>query len=424
MGAAGDMLMAALMELCPDPDSFIAQMNTIGLKDTVITANKCKKQGITGHQISVVLKGNLEEETADLHDHHDADDHHHDDRTHHHHDTNGHHHDHDDRTHDHHDHDDHVHSGLDHILDQIDSLDIPKRVKEKAGLVYALLAEAEAHVHECPIGDIHFHEVGTLDAIADIVGCCLALDLIAPDRIVVSPVHVGAGQVRCQHGVLPVPAPATAHLLRTAPIYGGTVMGELCTPTGAALLQAFANSYGPMPVMAVSTIGYGMGKKDFDRLNCLRAFLGNESREEAPVYELTCNLDDITAEELAFACDMIFTSGALDVYAVPIVMKKGRAGHLLTALAKADDKDAVATALLTHTTTRGIRISSCERMTMSYRHEPVDTVYGTIDVKISSGYGISKVKPEYDQVATAAKAHQVSFAEVSHEALSKLGDRS
>jgi len=405
MGAAGDMLMAALAQLCPDSGKFMEKMNDIGLKNTVIRAKKVEKQGIVGNSIDVIIDGVTEEE----HHHHEHE--HHD------------HHHHCDHDHEH----DHAHSSLGDITALIRSLNIPESVKEKSLEVYSLLAQAESHAHGKPVGDIHFHEVGTLDAVCDIVGCCLALDMISPDRVIVSPVHLGFGSVKCRHGILPVPAPATAYILRGVPVYGGEIKGELCTPTGAAILKTFAHSFGSMPAMSIEKIGYGMGKKNFAQLNCVRAFAGTgitvaepvEAVEaEAPeVYEISCNLDDITAEELAFSCDKLFESGALDVFVVPAVMKKGRSGHILTALTYEKDREIVSKTMLKHTTTRGIRMSICERLTLDCRHEKVETEFGSIDVKVSSGHGITKTKPEYESVAAAAKKHGVTFSQVQKSVL-------
>ena len=166
--------------------------------------------------------------------------------------------------------------------------DLPLSEKVKADIlaVFSLIAEAESHVHGVPVKEIHFHEVGTMDAIADITAVCLLMDKLAPEKVIVSPVHVGSGHVRCAHGILPVPAPATAYILRNVPIYGGSIRGELCTPTGAALLKHFATGFGEMPVMKTAAIGYGMGKKDFDTVNCVRALLGETDETGAPIVEL------------------------------------------------------------------------------------------------------------------------------------------
>lgn len=185
------------------------------------------------------------------------------------------------------------------IASIIDGLDIPDPVKEDMKAVYALIAEAESHAHGMPVDQIHFHEVGTMDAVADIAGVCLLFHELGADQIIASPVHVGSGHVHCAHGILPVPAPATAHILQGIPAYSTQVQGELCTPTGAALLKHFVKEFREMPVMTTSKIGYGMGKKDFERANCVRAFLGDTAETGDEIAELSCNLDDMTAEPLA-----------------------------------------------------------------------------------------------------------------------------
>ena len=227
MGAAGDMLTAALLELLPDPDGFVARLNALGIPGVAFKRETAVKCGIRGTRMSVTVHGMEEDEG--MHDHHNT----------------GHHH----------------HSGL-HDMEHIvrDHLALPEKVREDVMAVYALIAEAESHVHGVPVSEIHFHEVGTMDAVADITAVCLAMHELAVDEVVVSPVHVGSGQVKCAHGILPVPAPATAYLLKDVPIYGGAVEGELCTPTGAALLRHFATRFGELPVMKMTAIGYGMGK--------------------------------------------------------------------------------------------------------------------------------------------------------------------
>ena len=188
----------------------------------------------------------------------------------------------------------------------IDSLPVSDRVKADAKAVYALIAEAESKVHGRPVTEIHFHEVGTMDAVADVVGVCLLMEQLAPEQVIASPVHTGSGHVHCAHGILPVPAPATALILEGIPSYSAGVKGELCTPTGAALLKHFVSRFGDRPVMSVSAVGYGMGKKDFDRANCLRAFLGESEGEREQITKLECNLDDMTGEDIGFATDLVW----------------------------------------------------------------------------------------------------------------------
>ena len=244
------------------------------------------------------------------------------------------------------------------IDELISSLDLSDRVKADAKAVYALIADAESRVHGRPVTEIHFHEVGTMDAVADVVGVCLLMERLNPGQVVVSPVHVGCGTVRCMHGILPVPAPATALLLEGIPTYGGRVQGELCTPTGAALLRHFATSFGDRPVMKTRHIGYGMGKKDFSpHANCLRAFLGETEGEREAITRLECNLDDMTGEELGFAMERLFEAGARDVYTQSIGMKKSRPGVLLSVICVTEDADRMAELIMRHTTTLGDRKS-------------------------------------------------------------------
>lgn len=262
MGAAGDMLTAALLELAPDREAALAKLNALGVPGVRFAAAKGVKCGITGTQMTVTVDG--EEEGADGHAHH-----------HEHcgcgcrHEHGGHEHSHD------HDHGHrHVHRGMADIETVVNGLNVSESVRAQVLEVYKIIAAAESAVHGVPVTEIHFHEIGALDAVADIAAVCTLMEDLAPRRVLASAVNVGSGHVHCAHGVMPVPAPATALILRGVPIYGGHENGELCTPTGAALLRHFVSDFRPMPVMTVSSIGYGMGKKDFEAANCVRAFLG------------------------------------------------------------------------------------------------------------------------------------------------------
>ena len=258
MGAAGDMLMAALYELLSGEQkkNFLDTMNGLGLPGVEVAPIAARTGGIAGTHMKVTVHGHEEHE---------------------------HHHEHEScpaqggGTHDHGEHHHHHHATPGHIGAIIDGLSLPREVKEKARKVYNAIAQAEARAHGCEVGDVHFHEVGALDAVADVVGVCYALHLLSPDMVTASPVHVGSGTVKCAHGVMPVPAPATAELLLGIPTYGGEVQGELCTPTGAALLKTFVQSFGPMPAMETERIGYGLGTREFEQANCVRAFWGEEN---------------------------------------------------------------------------------------------------------------------------------------------------
>ena len=394
MGAAGDMLTAALLELIPNQGAFLDEINSLGIPGAYITKELSTKCGIIGTHIKVTVDGE-EEDIADLREH-------------------AHHHDHDnhDHAHKHQDSPVHNHSGIHEIESQIQRLSLPQKVRDNILAVYKLIAEAESNVHGVPVSDIHFHEVGTVDAIADITAVCLLMDRIAPQQVIVSPIHVGSGHVRCSHGILPVPAPATAFILRDVPMYGGGVKGELCTPTGAALLKHFATQFGNMPVMKVKAIGYGMGKKDFEAANCVRALLGETADDGDIISELSCNVDDMTPEAIGFAIELLLEAGALDVYSVPIGMKKSRPGILLCVMCREPEKEKLVSMILKHTTTLGVRENISRRYTLNRTMSVIDTPYGQVRQKQSEGYGVKKAKYEFDDLARIAKEKNLSISDV------------
>ena len=411
MGAAGDMLMASLYELLEDKQGFLDTMNGLGLPGVRLEAQKSSSCGIAGTHMKVTVHGEEEHEPAEGHDHEHNEDADHE------HDSTGEH------SHEHgHDHDhEHHHATPRHIADLINGLKLPEKVKGQARAVYRAIAEAEARAHGCPVGDVHFHEVGALDAVADVTGVCYALYLLQPERIVVSPIHVGSGTVRCAHGVMPVPAPATAALLTGVPIYGGAIQGELCTPTGAALLAHFADSFGEMPLMAVKDTGIGIGTKTFEQANCVRAFLGEEKEEtEDMILELVCNIDDMTPEALAFACTRLMELGALDVYTVAGTMKKGRPGHVLTVLCRPEKEEELARHILTQTTTNGLRVRRCGKYFLAPGMGKVRTRWGDVRVKTAKGYGITHMKPEYEDVAEVARRENLPYQRVEREVRKRL----
>lgn len=399
MGAAGDMLSAALIELLPEPDAFIEEINALGIPDVQIKKEVSVKCGITGTHISVRVNGVEEDEEMHEHHHHEHESHEH-----------NHHHEHDDHEHNHHEHH-HHHSGMHDIEDIVANLHISGKVKNNVLSVYRLIADAESHVHGVPVTEIHFHEVGTKDAIADIVSVCMLMDKLSPDEVVVSPVHVGSGHVKCAHGILPVPAPATAFILKDVPIYGGGVKGELCTPTGAALLKHFATRFGDMPMMKVQSVGYGMGKKDFSAANCVRAMLGECEGVENTVLELSCNVDDMTAEEVGFAMERLFEGGAHEVYTIPIGMKKSRLGTLIRVICTEENKEQIIALIFKHTTTIGIRETATKRYVLDRQIETLDTPYGKVRRKDSSGYGTTRSKYEYEDLSNIAKERNISLEE-------------
>lgn len=394
MGAAGDMLMGALYELCPEKEKFLRDMNAL-LPGVALEAENVRRQGIAGTHMHVVIHG---QEEGEHHHHHDHDHGH--DHEHHHHD------------HEHH----HEHHSLADIEAIIDGFSLPQVVRDNAKKVYALIARAESAAHGVEVGEVHFHEVGALDAVVDVTGVCYLLHLLAPEAVCGSPVTVGSGTVHTAHGLLPVPAPATARLLTGVPIVTGDIAAELCTPTGAALLRTFAGDFGPMPAGTILGCGHGCGTKDFPRANCVRAFLLDTAVTAAgpndAVTELKANIDDMTGEDLGFAMDLLLEAGALDVSYTPVTMKKNRPGVVLTCLCRPDHADRLAAEILRHTSTFGVRRTDCLRYAMAVSTETVETGFGPLIRKNGTGYGLTKSKPEYASLAAAARDHNVSLAEV------------
>lgn len=462
MGAAGDMLTAALLELLPDKEAALAKLNAMGIPGVVFEAEPSAKCGITGTHMRVLIHGEEEESVpcghthahAHHHEHDHAHENHHEHEHDHVHEHHAHCHDHEhhhDHEHEHHHHDrvhHHAHHGMAEIRRLIAELAVSETVKEKVLAVYQSIAEAESRVHGAEVDQIHFHEVGSMDAVADVTAVCLLMELLAPEQVIVSPIHVGSGTVLCAHGRLPVPAPATALILEGMPIYGGSVQGELCTPTGAALLKTFADSFGPMPPMTVAKTGYGMGTKDFEQANCLRAMLGesftmngtaskmqtgqdaegentgsrgaagkdteteNPAAREGRITEISCNLDDMTGEDIAFAAEHILQAGALDVFTESIYMKKGRPAVKLTVLARPEDEERLAGEIFRHTSTIGVRIHTDRRYELARHSEQRKTPLGTIEVKISEGFGVRKEKIEFASLKQIAETSGKRLAEV------------
>lgn len=452
MGAAGDMLMAALSEISPDRGAFFAKMNSLGLRGVRVEAESATRCGIVGTHVRVTVGGD-EETSDDAHEHehdhermivhnhrpermyvrddrHESEHGHHHDHEHHHghahvhahHHEHEHHHGHTHvHEHDHEDHHEHEHShvSMDRIERIIGGLDVPEAVRRDAIAVYRLIAEAESRAHGVPVDKIHFHEVGDLDAIADIVGVSLLMHELEPDRVVASAVRVGRGHVRCAHGVLPVPAPATEHILHGVPIFSGSIDGEMCTPTGAALLKHFVDEFGEMPQMAVESSGYGMGTKEFEAANCVRAMIGVAEDKRDSVCELTFNVDDMTAEEIGFALERFFDDGALEAYSVPVTMKRSRPGALISVMCREEDREAITESIFRNTTTIGLRESSTTRRVLDRKVETIATPVGEVRVKRSTGYGTTRQKYEFVDLAKIAREQKISLFEaraIAHKA--------
>ena len=376
MGAAGDMVTAALLELHDAPDTVLTKLNRVFAGKAVLTARKEHKCGIAGTQLTVAINGETERDNCRGME-----------------PESGH----------------RRHTSVAEVREFIGGLELPAPVLQDALAVYDKIAGAEAVVHGCPVENIHFHEVGTLDAMADVVSACYLIHELEPEKIYASPVHVGSGTVHSQHGELPVPAPATQELLKGVPIYGGEIPGELCTPTGAALLKHFVTEFGAMPLIRVQKTGFGLGTKDFPRANGLRALLGDMENAAEQVIELSCNLDDMTGEELAFAQERLFQQGALDVFFTNIGMKKSRPGVMLTCICRADQKEVLLHSLFKYTTSLGVRETVCRRYELKREIRTEYTADGPVRVKAAEGYGIFREKAEYEDLKRIAEEQNLTL---------------
>ena len=313
------------------------------------------------------------------------------------------------------------------IRAMLDAADLPKAVRARAHATFRRLAESEAKVHRMPLDDVHFHEVGGIDAIVDIVGSAAALDHLGAE-LVVSPLPMGHGRVKARHGILPLPAPATVECLRGLPTYDAGIAFELVTPTGAAIVGAHAAGSSQWPSMSPERTGWGAGTADLaDRPNLLRAILGSHAVQPGPPgahaargthVVLEANIDDATGELLACCIDALLAAGALDAWASPITMKKGRPAYLLGALATAQLAEAIAATMLRESTSLGVRRHDVTRLERPRRIEQVETRFGRLPVKIAEGpYGPAVRKPELDACVEAAHTHGVPVREVIEAAL-------
>lgn len=421
MGIAGDMLTATLLGLVDNPQTWINQLNQMGIPDVTYSLISKEDKGVEGYRVVVTINDIEESENHKgssndqyhsnhhndyyLHGTHYKDDKHTEKHTHNEHVL-------------HHVHsEEHIHGrDLQEVTNIINSLSISDVCKQNAINVYHLVAQAEAKVHKSTVTQIHFHELGMLDAIADIVAVCVLLEKLKFDEIIISPIHVGTGTVHCAHGELPVPAPATMELLAGIPMYADyQIKGELCTPTGVALAKYFGTSFSIMPVMTPTIVSYGFGTKQFERPNCIRAFVEMINDSEDSIIEMSCNLDDMTPEEIGFCIEQLLLSPALEVFTTPIMMKKQRPGTMLTVLCKVEDIEIIRNLIFKHTTSLGIRYYRCERYILNRSIGEIDWEGSTIAFKKSSGFGVIRNKYEYDSLAAIAKRNDMSLLDLKRQ---------
>jgi len=372
-GAGGDMIVAALIAAGADVDAVAAQIARLGVDGLSVGAERVRRRGLAGTHFQVTVP----------HGEHA-----------------------------------HAHRPLSEILAMIDRAGLPPRAAERAARIFRRLGLAEAKLHGVELEAVEFHEVGAADSIADIVGACVALELLDVERVLCSEIAVGGGAIRCAHGELPAPAPATLELLRGVPVRSVGAVGEVTTPTAAAVLTTLAESFGPMPAMRVSAVGYGAGTRDTEGMpNLLRVVLGDGGADDEAdadaVVELSANVDDCTGQVLGATIDKLLAAGCLDAWAAPIVMKKSRPAWMLSALCEPHAAGRVERLMLAETTTFGVRRRRCDRAKLRRRHETVDTAYGPVRVKVGlRGQRIMTASPEFADCADAAEAHGVPIKEV------------
>lgn len=379
-GASGDMILGALVDAGVNPEQLQQQIGLLGVKGYSIDFEKVDRSGISATYARV--------------------------RTAH----------------------EHAHRHLSDIMQIIYGSSLPDSIKERSARIFSRLAEAEGRVHNEPIEKVHFHEVGALDAIIDVVGAAIGFEWLGAKRFVCSPLHVGSGTVEMDHGRFPVPPPAVAELLKGAPFYSSDIQGELLTPTGAAILSTVCDSFGPIPKMKLEQTGYGAGTRQYEKFpNVLRVLIGDDEASvsaDERLLMIETNMDDMSPQILGHVMDRALTLGALDCYFTPIHMKKNRPGVLLSVLCKTEERDRFMQMLFAETTTLGVRSYEVERRALQRSMVRVETQYGPIDVKVAQLNGhIIKDMPEFEQCRQAALKAGVPLREVEDAARASFANR-
>lgn len=369
-GASGDMIIGACLDAGLSLDALRAALAALNLPGYSVDAEKVRKQGLAATAFHVAI-----DEQADK-----------------------------------------PHRHLKHVRQIIEAGSLADPVKQRAIRIFGRLAEAEAAAHGTTVEKVHFHEVGAIDAIVDIVGACVALDALGIDEVRCSPIPTGHGTVTCEHGVMPVPAPGTAALLKGVPLAACDEPGELTTPTGAAILTSLATGYGPMPAMTIEAIGYGAGRREGKtRPNLLRVLIGqgHSGAEADEVAVIEANVDDSTPEAVGYAVEKLLAAGALDTFCTPIYMKKNRPAVMITVLAEPVRQQELEAILFAETTTFGVRTQRMSRRKLDRSHVEVDTPYGRVRVKVGrQGGKVVTVSPEYEDCRAAAERTGTPLREV------------
>ncbi len=420
-GISGDMNLGALLDLGVSRETLVSGLQKLNTGGWQLEITRDQRHGITGTKVTVVTDDHHDHDygSGQTHEHSHEHDHSH-----------GHSHDHDrtvsrsvDEGHS------HENRNLADIERIITSSGLSPEVKELAMKIFRKIAEAEAAVHDKPVDEIHFHEVGAIDSIVDIVGAAICLSEIGAERIYVSEIELGSGMVKCQHGLLPVPAPATSRIISGFPVHTGGVGFEATTPTGAAIIAAVAEPLPPSMKFVILKSGYGIGhKKNPSRPNLLRVYLAEtgsapERGHEAILVE--CNVDDMNPEVTEYISGRLFATGAGDVWFTPVIMKKGRPAFTLSVICEPEQLDAVREILFTESTTIGLRVSSFTKETLQREFEEIETRFGKVTIKKSYFNGrLVSVKPEADRCAAIAAATGLPMKRVMQEINSQILDMS
>ena len=397
-GISGDMTIGALLDLGLDFDCLKQELAKLGVEGYELSLARVDRSGINAVKFDVHLH-----KTVSVHHHHDHEDH--------------------DHSHSHEEQHAHDHRSLSTIKHLIESSALSDQVKRNATAIFQRIGEAEAKIHGMDIESVHFHEVGAIDSIVDIVGACIGLEALGIQRIIASPLHVGYGTFTCAHGTYPIPGPAATEILRGVPIYAKEIEGELVTPTGAAIVATLANDFVKLPLMRVEKVGYGAGTRVYEKFpNVLRAVLGEVEAEDTTPDTITvieANLDDLNPQVFGHLMEQALAAGALDIFYTPVQMKKNRPGVLLTLLCAMEMREQLIDLIFCETTTLGVRYREERRVILRREFATVSTEFGPIQIKVARDPAgqVMNAAPEFEDCHTAALKHQVSLREVQLAAL-------
>jgi pyridinium-3,5-bisthiocarboxylic acid mononucleotide nickel chelatase len=375
-GASGDMILGALVDCGLNPEDLLKELERLNLSGYSISFEKVNRSGISSTKAHVKVA------------------------------------------------EEHRHRHLKNILKIIDESGLSETVKHRSSAIFTRLAQAEAKVHNQPIEKVHFHEVGAMDAIIDVVGCSIGFEMLNIERFICSDLHVGSGWVEMEHGRFPVPPPAVAELLKGFPVYSTDIQGELMTPTGAAIISTLSE-YQKLPQLTVEQIGHGAGTREYKSFpNVCRILIGTRavsSSERLTMVET--NVDDMSPQLIGHCMDLLLEAGALDCFFTPVLMKKNRPATLISVLCRNETREKIVQLLMNETTTLGVRHYEVERTTLPREIVKVDTPFGAIDIKVANSGGVLKFMPEYDQCREAAIRNNVPLREVEEAAREAFRNR-